>query len=559
MKNFKRKLAGLLVFAMVLGIMAPGVVAQAEGETPVQAGYEIDYEEEVINFTLGTASAIQYAEASAYDDVKTWDGPDAGDGRVDISWVKKNKDVTLQYRFLDENAEPGSHGSITLKAQKSVYKVALIATATAPAVKKIPAVTAASQSAGGLETGYIIVYDGKGSEGVIESEKVEWKKGANGEWRDASDLEGYLPKYKAKGATLYFRVKADNAWPSKEVKFSYKKQANAPKLKADVSKLTIGLKAGQEYQVVNQNDGKWINPETDMKLGAKEIKALTIPQLWSAKGTTPGSGTAIDTTSFYNGEPLKIKVRTAANSAKGTIPSKTFTLTVTASTMASISDAGIKLGYDSEQGGYTITNNDKDNEYEYAFAVSEASIKMPTKWTKLKKNPGTPKTIVVKDAKATANGTDLILIRKAGVKGNDKKSIKEYLASKYEKEELATIKANGATTLSGASIDGTNKDKFDAPVVDVDKFTVTVSGSAVSGAATKVDIKIDMQNLSTKVTKITAPKAIGDAKITATKLEKGTATISIELPEGKSVSNQKAEITFGKTKVDLTVNIAAAK
>ena len=54
MKNFKRKLAGFLVFAMVLGIMAPGVVAQAaEGDDTSAAQYTVDphYGEELVYFT----------------------------------------------------------------------------------------------------------------------------------------------------------------------------------------------------------------------------------------------------------------------------------------------------------------------------------------------------------------------------------------------------------------------------------------------------------------------------------------------------------------------------
>lgn len=70
MKNFKRKLAGFLVFAMVLGIMAPGVVAQAADSDA--GSVSVNYSEERLNFTNlpSSAAAVQYGDGTSIEKVK---------------------------------------------------------------------------------------------------------------------------------------------------------------------------------------------------------------------------------------------------------------------------------------------------------------------------------------------------------------------------------------------------------------------------------------------------------------------------------------------------------
>lgn len=559
MKNFKRKLAGFLVFAMVLGIMAPGVVAQAADSDA--GSVSVNYSEERLNFTNlpSSAAAVQYGDGTSIEKVK-WEEAEVKNGsvEVDLSWVKKNKATTIYYKVLSKDGGVVTNSSITTPVQETKLKAALIATATCAAVKKVPAVEDAALSTGSDDTGYIIVYNSD-TNTVVSPGTIEWRKGTTGTWQPMSTLTAKLPTFKAKGATLYFRVEgSSDAWASKEVKFAYKKQANAPKAKVDVSKLTLGLKAGQEYQVVYQGQSwpeDWVNLTDDMNLDATKIKNLTISDLWT-ESSAPGTGTAINTDNFYDGTALKIRVRTAASSVKGTIPSKAYSFTVKAATMAATaSDAGIKLGYDPEKESYTLVNTNEGVDYEYSFVTTDGGIKV-SKWTKLagKKEGKDAKVVAVKETKAKP----VLVIRKAGVKGNEKKGIKEFVASEYIEVVSADIKATGKTTLSGASIGGKNAANFSAPIVDAENLTVTVSGSAVSGAATEFTVTIDMDNLSASVTKATADKKVGDASISASALKDGSVTLTISVPAGKTVVNQEVKVAFGKkTTVKLKLSVGA--
>ena len=116
MKNFKRKLAGLLVFAMVLGIMAPGVVAQAADTLPTVTfdlekeqievenvgDYTVEYAEDTKTTGL-TTSGSSITEPNA---IKEWDEATlkkGGKAIIDLSWATKKKDNTLVVRVTNDN------------------------------------------------------------------------------------------------------------------------------------------------------------------------------------------------------------------------------------------------------------------------------------------------------------------------------------------------------------------------------------------------------------------------------------------------------------------------
>ena len=182
MKNFKRKLAGFLVFAMVLGIMAPGVVAQAaEGDDTSAAQYTVDphYGEELVYFTYpASVGSIQYAEVKENQEeakVKSWEELEIGtvtkkkDGSVnaavDISWVKK-KGSFLMFRFIEKETDKVLHTeTIKTPAQATSLKAAVIATATTKAISsKIPVEVKEGMTVGDGETGYVVLYYAKAEE-----------------------------------------------------------------------------------------------------------------------------------------------------------------------------------------------------------------------------------------------------------------------------------------------------------------------------------------------------------------------------------------------------------
>ena len=105
MKNFTKKLALLLVFAMVLGVVTPTSVAKA-------AAGEFTFNYDEMYFTVGAASGVQKdfeytqyipktdaapteKEAKEIKD-KDWIAIDSelngDDGQADMSWFNKKKD-----------------------------------------------------------------------------------------------------------------------------------------------------------------------------------------------------------------------------------------------------------------------------------------------------------------------------------------------------------------------------------------------------------------------------------------------------------------------------------
>lgn len=573
MKNFKRKLAGLLVFAMVLGIMAPGVVAQAAEESATFE-FQPDYaKEEVTLVHPSSVAAIRYGEVKGdtvtdkekekFDEVDVKENSTGTS--IDISWVKKNKPASIAFQYKEtENGEwQDVPGLFTTPTQTTTIKVALSpSSSTAILSTKEARQIADGMATGSKDTGYIIVYDAKSKETpvVITPSSIMWKKGASGTWQEMSKLTSNLNKFKAKGATLYFQVKdSETAWPSKEVKFSYKKQANAPKIKTDVSKYTLGLKLDQEYSLDKKN---WISVKDALKNAglaedSKGLKKLTLEHI------IPSSA-AVTVAGIQEGKTVKLYVRTVK---ANTVPSKNCTVTLKASTFAGIvSEAGLSVSYDSEKEGWAITNT-SNVAYEYAFTetTTGAVDVSDVKWIKIAaKKDDKVKPVMVTEKNADKAKAEAIVIRVAGIKGKaatkNAKAIEERLASKYVPVDLVELKANGATVISNAAVVGNTS--FSA--VKGADGVYTVSGTAVSGKSVDVTVEIEMANLSTFVTKITADKKVGEvaaAKVVVVesgKITDSKAKITITIPADAALKGS-VTVNFGKTKVKLGVDIAAAK
>ena len=359
MKNFKRKLAGFLVFAMVLGIMAPGVVAQAADSAVPEvefnlldetatlknaSGYTVEYADSAVEVTA-SGSALAYSnEAKAIKDT-AWEEVEKGADTIDLSWVGKKKDVWLVFKFTKKGADT-TYVVKKVAAQPTIKVGFTASTESAVKVPKTQVDVTADKLVGDGETGFLFFYDAtdKKNPVVLTPSSVQYKKGVNGKWNyvdekaadvpesasarattKSVDLKDALPGFKAKGATLYFQSFANTeAWPSKEVKYSYKKQANAPKIKIDVLKQTVTFKAGQEYKVVvddQETQEDWI--KVDKIAAYKNERNKIDPVVLTSLATkTDVSGSAVDVketlsaddiygTEAASAKSIVIKVRTA--------------------------------------------------------------------------------------------------------------------------------------------------------------------------------------------------------------------------------------------------------
>ena len=560
MKNFKRKLAGLLVFAMVLGIMAPGVVAQAADTLPTVTfdlekeqievenvgDYTVEYAEDTKTTGL-TTSGSSITEPNA---IKEWDEATlkkGGKAIIDLSWATKKKDNTLVVRVTNDN-KTYNYYSLPVKAQATKLKAALAPTSDA-AVDGAVAV-------GSNETGWIyFTNDGKG---VSSPSAIEWKKGVNGTWEDINPetFAEVLTGFKAKGATLYFRIKADNeakTWESKEVKFAYKKQAKAPTVKLDVTKQTLSLKKGQEY-AVKIGDGaysEWFKIDDNHMKGTK-VNTIRLEDLIVSK---PSSDKAVNVSvdNIYD-DGITVKIRTAATTKA--IPSKIKTIAITpvsggaaefTVTAEAATANAITVAYtvpDLPSKGVTITSH-LEGEYEFAYVTTLSAIDAKTKWTKF--NKGKIGKLAVKEGDTTGKKLDpskpgILCVRLQGVtEGKDKdtrKVIPAQLSGKISYLDMSNVQTKVPALAPSTAVSGVSGATISlATGAAANVVTVpVVSGSAVESDA-KLTVALDFDNAAdvegkvtvdgTKVSTITAPTNVkidknGKANFEVT-VKKGTA------------------------------------
>ncbi len=518
MKNFTKKLALLLVFAMVLGVVAPGKVAKADAQTP-SFEFIIDYREQSVKVKLGSTVQTEYDFAQyvpksgttapteeiikAIKD-KEWVTVDTETDNVshkgDISWFNKKKDSFIVARVWDSTKNAYVYGASDLiKAREDAVKVLFSDKKEGAATTKTPAFTSA-QAIGSDTTGYLVFYKGKTTFTVITPEAISFRIDGSYYYTGISEntFSGYLKRYMAKGTTLYFvQPKEDNSdntgWAPAETKYKYAAQKNAPTVKLDITHV-VPLKAGQEYRIVNASDktkSAWVSVDTAHgKVENNKVKVgkILLEELVCTGGTITASFRTdegkLDPAALATGN-VKLQVRTAA-STKG-VASKIYSVVVTqeaigtAASTASIEgkdDAVISVSYkkpyDATSGLVFKSNAPDKVDYEVAFLVSGASVTAANKWTTIK---GT-KSLEVKslaDSKTKEKYTHFV-IRKVG----DKKA--GVLSSNYHKYAIADVDVTeqSITEATGAVTGITSSS---AVVVSNGSVTITIPKAAASGAA----------------------------------------------------------------------------
>lgn len=586
MKNLKKKLAGILIFAMVLGIMAPGMTVQAADEPKFEVVYD-SYDQTVAVSAAGIENyTVRFAStktAGATPAEKDW--YDAPNGVTDVSWVSPKKDAFGKF-------EISSGGSVVktldvkLGAQRTDLAVALINENFADKVTISKKMTlekvADDHTLGGADTGYLVFYIAKKGDTTgtpVSYSSIQMKKGANGAWVDLAEyvkdgknpdvvMATILEQCLAKGTTLYFRMwDNDQFWPSKEVKFSYKKQANAPKLKLDISKHTTGLKAGQEYRL-SYNDWKsnWIFVNTEASHLAEDSKADKVKLIKTGIMVEDliVTGEAVTVTKGALGAKMydsgwTLEVRTAATAGK--VPSKVGKYEI--KTQGTVSEDAIEIALvnpNDASKGLKITNN-TGKELQYTVIPSGSGIDGATKWTTIKADAGKPATFKKNFAKgATGIGdTDIIYVREAGTKAKKEGNTEipavlagkyvTFIAGDYNKEIAVKGVTYGAVSATSISPD-TNKTTI----------TLEYSKTAVSGAAANVtdvfQIEFDNATAATSTTNVEVEDKDGNDAVTVavTSVDKSSnAKITVVVAKGTPESTDDGTYTFEYNGIEFTV------
>ena len=610
MKGFRKKLAGLLVFAMVLGILTPGMTTTVKAADAPQIVSEVNLLDETITLKSTSAAAIKYlalkdTEVKVNADhvslsktekdlkLKATDWETAESELIDISWASKTKASAILFKAVDKDDKVLSYTIVKLNAQDKNFKVGFVSAQDKPAddaakelgSNKDKVMVSGSAVVGDPDLGYFYFYtkDEKGNNVSVAPRLVNWKKGTSSSWKAVKDSSGSTPitdlsrnlqLFKAKGASISFRYASNVViqstgdwfnvsanWPSKEVKYSFKKQAAAPKVTIDYVKGTVNLKAGQEYMLegVTADSADWINVEkmygTPDSKGKYKVPTLLLSDLYSQANA---SGEAITTTKLtkddiYSGT-LVLKVRTAATSKA--IPSKIATVQLKeenlSATSASIkatlatdaSPASITVGYKVKtdaNSGLVVTRTDTTGDaYEFAYVVSGGTIDAKTKWTKLPvaKAANKPTVVAVKLAKDEKIATSSsIFIRIAGTKASKDKAGKLY--SPNTEVKLANLKKLDKKLTAGeATVPASNASvscKNGAVIANEGKITVNVLKSAVSEAAVKVKIPFAITNATSKTAKVAKSGATG-------------ANVTFTVPT--ALADEKMEITVEVKKGD---------
>lgn len=384
----------------------------------------VDFLKETATFTGTEDYKIQYASIKFNPNTyinnlnpNQWEDA-TGESEIDLSWVSKSKESALVFKFTDAEGKV-IYDMLPCTKQNASLKVGTATTSSAITIKGAtnkPDFT--GNLLGDSENGYLYFYeyDSKAkTASPVSASAIEWRKGTAGNWIKESEdsVSNYLDTFKKKGSTLYFRTTSDGTtWPSKEVKFSYKKQANAPKVVYNTKDSSVTLKAGQEYQIkVNADEwSDWISVSDAYRASAKKVE---LAKLYTNYSKNKEEQHVVSTGAVYatsNGS-ISIKVRTEANSKKGTLASKAQVLTLKAPNAAALTvnaeTSSITVSYTDPEDtskGLTLVNN-TENDCEFGIAMSG---RQPISWTNLKAGKS------VKVSAANYTNRSCIMIRYTG-------------------------------------------------------------------------------------------------------------------------------------------------
>lgn len=270
-------LAGMVLAASLGG----GKEARAAGNATMlpDDAIRVNYEYEEMVIECGQNEVIYYSDNAT---ATVWEEAERradGTAVFDISWVKpglttrlyikgdKDTLVTARYVEAQEKLSAEFVGDISaadvvdIAEWKKVYE-------NYPAFNSRSGYLLFFTKQGGAETAY------------FDLENIEWRKGTSGNWRPFQDLD--LNQMNAKGATLYFRIKAVNDEDtadgisgkrySAEAKIFLQKISVAPTVNVNNAAMSVSIRNGMEYSL---NSKDWFLVPTYSKNATSD--AMSVP------------------------------------------------------------------------------------------------------------------------------------------------------------------------------------------------------------------------------------------------------------------------------------------
>lgn len=591
MKKFKQLAALFLAFAMVLGVFSTPMVAKAATDL-TEGDVKIAYTNERLEVSKSDGDVIYYtmkynatSPAStvweeAYEDSKT-------KAFIDFSSTPATKDVVFTLT-KDPTATTIKTITVTVKAQEKTLAVTFSGVAHTSLTSKVKAdndwtdlnneITAFKNfTSEPWSYGYLTVTTGDKTKTVMTASDaalyLEFRKGNTGSWQDLKDLD--VRKYTAYGAQLYFRIKAVDVnaatkvassasitnlgRTSKEVKVTYAKQANAPKVAINGATKEIKLAKTQEYRVACTDDsvkGDWISVATKHVGTDGKVKKVYLKDLLVASGQT---------FEYHEDKATQsIQVRTAAT--EKAVASKITTVNlneVATPDVGSGTAITFKLvkatSYDK---GITVTNS--TGQAIQVAVVSGSSYDVndtkTVKWISVK-----AKGAVTISATELKKG-DIILTRTAEIKDVAKTPVNEFKVSSIAqtfnyKEDLKPLSQTFA--VSNPTIEPSTVSASAIVAASGSAYTVTVTNTTTPSAIT-VKLAVATTNVadasSVKIECVTsdlnATTAVGLVKLVADgTITSNAGKLKITIGKDAKASDSRTfRVTVDGYKAYITVN-----
>ncbi len=324
------------VMTVLVFMMLPAFLSRAEASTVVgRVNVVVNYLEETATVTPGSNASTKFYVSK---DKKTWEVMSSN--VLDISTFLKPKETMIYFK--------GNRDSTINEVKLTGEDVSLKAAYN--------------------------VFGGAGKVDLSGSSlPIEFRKGANGQWKTLTTPFLTTTPYETYGATLYFRITGtETRRPGKVVSVKIPKRPSAPSVKLDGSKLYIsGLKQGEtQYRVNDAVD--WTLFPVSSTLKTLDLKTLLASEL---PVNTPFPGGTIE-------------FRTISNDSKKKVASSVKVIEVPPqpTTPGNITLNGTTL---------TAVDSNKKKYYEYTVVKSTATLDMKTaKWTSFTSS----KPVIVKDA-----------------------------------------------------------------------------------------------------------------------------------------------------------------
>jgi hypothetical protein len=571
MKKFKQLAALFLAFAMVIGVFSKPTVALAAltATSLTDSDITIDYVNERID--VASTETVYYATkwTETTHATTNWDESytlDANHQTIDFSTTSASKDATF-YITDDTDKSPIK---VTVKAQETTLAVAFSGTADTTVKSKIKVATnwaSVSSLLNGYSSttsdpwayGYLNVTIGKGdlAKALTKAEVntyLQFRKGTTGDWQSISALD--VRKFTAYGAQLYFRIKPTNTTTvtsgsaittlgraSKEVKVTYTKQANAPKVSITGDTKQIKLSKNQEYRTFTTSGGN--RTYTDwVKVADEHVTGTTVDKVYLKDLVVAASGAAWNYNANNAGQGVQVRVA-ATDKA---IASKVQTIELNKATTPSVgSGSAIELTLVKNttfEKGITVKNTTTGSAIQVAVASGTAfdvNNTKEVKWVTV-----LPGKSAVLAGTALAAG-DRIIYRAATIKDDSKTSANEFVVSSdygtYLKSSFTL--ATQTFTLDSATPKATVTTVSPSAVITGNSpYTVTVTNTASASAIT-VSIAVTTTNVVAGTPVITCVSAANDSATTA------TAT------KVKLLADGAFQATSGKLKITIAADASA--